>query len=151
MNVDWNKFIEEQILSGKLVKARLRTLAGTAQPKNIADWPKISTWLLLCEEMVDTEHDPDWHDDIFAELTRRGFSDMEIDKLRAFAWRTAGWLNWAMYMWEWTFLDARDINWALKMQLDKKLITQQQYDESHEYMERIEPGSSLLQHPPKVS
>jgi hypothetical protein len=149
MDVDWNKFIEEQILSGPLVKARERTVAGTAQPKNVADWPKISTWMLVCEEILDTEHDQHWYDDIIAELGRRDFGDEDVDKLRAFAWRTAGWLNWAMCLWEWANLDARDINLALQLQLDKKLINQQQYDDSHVYMEYIEAGSSLLQHPPK--
>ena len=33
--------------------------------------------------------------------------------MRAFAWHTAGWLNFAMMLWDWTSLDESDIERAI--------------------------------------
>jgi len=49
-----------------------RARDGTAHPKNKLRAERFSTWSLICEEALDTEHHADWCDDIVAELARRG-------------------------------------------------------------------------------
>ena len=78
---------------------------------------------LVCEEILDTEHDADSYDDILAELARRGFDDDQIDRMRGFAWETAGWLNYDKMLWEWCSLDEGDIRMALEFQLKDGIIT----------------------------
>ncbi|NJL88637.1 MAG: hypothetical protein HC916_01685 [Coleofasciculaceae cyanobacterium SM2_1_6] len=129
MTIITPEFIQGVIRSGALAKARQRTQNGTAQPQNKARWYKFSTWTLICEEILDTEQPDDWYDDIIAELDRRGFSAEQVDKMRYFAWQTAGWLNYDRMVWDWCNLDETDMKTALAWQLRDGLINQQQYEE----------------------
>lgn len=128
MSIITPEFVERVVRSGPLAEARRRTQYGSAHPKNKAQWDKFSSWSLVCEEILDTEHAPDWYDDIIAELRRRGFSYDQIDAMRRFAWETAGWLNYDKMLWEWGRLDEKDIRTALDWQLRDGLITQEQYE-----------------------
>src|SRR5689334_14598767 len=115
------EFVDRIIRSGPLTEARRRTQDGSACPRNKAQWDKFSSWSLICEEILDTEHAPDWYDDIVAELGRRGFSVEQIDTMRRFAWETVGWLNYDKMLWEWCSLDEKDIRMALDWQLGEGL------------------------------
>ena len=117
-------FIQGIIRDGLLTKAMARAREGTAHPKNKLRGEGFSSWALICEEALDTQHDADWCDDIVAELTRRGFSYEQIDRMRSFAWQTAGWLNFDMMLWEWVSLDEQHIRTALDWQFKDGLITQ---------------------------
>ena len=128
-------FVERMIRSGPLTEARVRLRSGTACPRNKAQWDRFSSWSLICEEILDTEHAPDWYDDIVVELQRRGLSFEQMDAMRRFAWETVGWLNYDKMLWEWCSLDERDIRRALNWQLRDGLITRQQYEEGLRFLE----------------
>jgi hypothetical protein len=129
MTVVTPDFVQRMIRDGPLTKAMARARDGTAHPKNKLRGERFSSWALICEEALDTEHDAAWYDDIVAELARRGFSDDQIDRMRRFAWETAGWMNFDKMLWEWVSLDEKDIRTALDFQLKDGLITRTQYDE----------------------
>ena len=77
---------------------------------------QLSNWALICEEMVDTTRSDDYYEQVVAELRRRGLADLEIDEMRDFAWRTAGWLNFEKMLWDWCTLDEADIQLAIELQ-----------------------------------
>jgi hypothetical protein len=129
------EFVDRVIRSGPLTEARIRAQDGRARPQNKAQWNKFSSWALICEEVLDTEHAADWYDDIVAELDRRGFNFEQIDAMRRFAWNTAGWLNYDKMLWEWCRLDEKDIRMALDWQLRDGIITQQQHGEGLLFIE----------------
>ncbi len=136
------EFIQGIIRDGPLTQAMIRARNGTASSKNKMRAERFSAWSLICEEVLDTEHDADWYDDILAELTRRGFSYEQIDRMRSFAWQTAGWLNFDKMLWEWVSLDEKDIRIALDWQLKDGLITKAEYTERVSYIQepsRIPP------------
>ena len=135
MTVITPDFIRRIIRSGQLAEAQARARDGKAQPKNKAHWDKFTSWALICEEVLDTENAPDWYDDILAELTRRGFSHEQIDRMRGFAWQTAGWLNYDKMLWEWCSLDEDDIRTALDSQLEDGIISATQHAERLCYIE----------------
>ncbi len=85
-------FIKGIIRSGRLTEARLRFDAGEGNP---SDWnfATKSCWSIVCEEVLDTDHEAKAYDAIYAELIWRGFSPDEIDGMRSLAWKTAGWMN----------------------------------------------------------
>ena len=90
MTVVTPEFIEHLIRNGRLTEAKARADAGTAHPLHRLQPEKFTSWSLICEEVLDTECCPDWYDDILAELTQRGFKHDQIDRMRRFAWQTAG-------------------------------------------------------------
>jgi hypothetical protein len=120
------EFVEHIIGSGSLTEAASRLKAGTAHPINLPEW---GTWSLICEEILDTDDDDHWYDSIVAELVRRGFDYDQIDAMRRFAWKTAGWLNFDKALWEWGHLDEKAMRTALDSQLRDKLIKQDEYNE----------------------
>lgn len=122
------RFINGVIRDGRLTEARKRYEAGAAKP---IEWKfdSPSCWSLICEEVIDTDHDPEQYDAVYAELIRRGFSPDEIDEMRRFAWRTAGWMNYDLMLWDWENLDEEDIRIALGLQLEKRKIKKAQYEE----------------------
>ncbi len=62
---------------------------------------KMSTWGIVCEEVLDTTHPRVYYEIARMELNRRGISDEEYQELRRFAWLTAGWLNYEKMLWDW--------------------------------------------------
>jgi hypothetical protein len=140
MNVITPAFVDRIIQTGPLAEARRRTQEGAARPRNKAHWDKFSSWALICDEVLDTEHATDWYDDIIAELGRRGFTFEQIDAMRRFAWETVGWLNYDKMLWEWCSLDEKDIRRALEWQLSEGRITRPQYDAALRFLE--EPGAA---------
>lgn len=116
------RFIDGVIAEGRLTEARRRYEAGTSKP---SPWKfdTQSCWAIVCEEVLDTDHDPEGYDAVYAELIRRGFSAEEIDWMRRLAWRTAGWLNYDMMLWDWVNLDEDDMRRGLDWQLKKRIIS----------------------------
>ena len=120
-------FIRGIIRSGRLTEARKRFVAGTAKPNGWA-FETSSCWSVVCEEIIDTDHEPEGYDAVYAELIRRGFSADDIDEMRKLAWRTAGWLNYDMMLWDWGSLDESDMRRALGLKLKKRLMRKKTYE-----------------------
>jgi hypothetical protein len=120
-------FIRGIIRNGRLTEARKRFEAGTARPNNWT-FESASCWSVVCEEVIDTDHDPEGYDAVYAELIRRGFSADEIDEMRKLAWRTAGWLNYDMMVWDWCSMDESDMRRALELKFEKRLTRKTTYD-----------------------
>jgi len=138
MNVVPPEFIDEVMRTGAMALASERHRLGTAAPRNAANWPKFSTWQLVCEEILDTEHESHWLDDVVAELGRRGFTAAQIQAMRRFAWRTAGWLNYELMLWDWCNLDESDIRRALQRQLELGIVSAPEYEASLRLVEHPE-------------
>ena len=105
-------FITEEFVqrigdSGALAQAADR-LNHKCHP-GIARLTSMSTWSLICEEIVDTEYNQEYYERVVNELYCRGLKDAEIRDMRIFTWKTAGWLNFEMMLWDWVSLDERDI------------------------------------------
>ena len=113
-------FMDKIRTEGKLAKAltRLSTDLGQYEPL-----PRFSIWSLICEEILDTDENPLFYERVVAELKRRGINDDEIEQMRMFAWRTAGWLNYEKMVWEWVRLDESDIRRALDWQVKEGEIS----------------------------
>ena len=77
------------------------------------DLSGLSSWALVCQEVLDTEHSHVYLRKCYDELRRRGKSDGEVQEMRKFAWHTAGWLNFPMMVWDWSSLDEKDIARAI--------------------------------------
>jgi hypothetical protein len=135
MRIITKDFIQGIISNGPFTKAMGRATNGTAQPKNKMEWNRFSSWTLICEEVLDTEHNSDWYDGILAELTRRGFNSEQINRMRSFAWKTAGWYNYDMVLWEWCNMDEKDIRRAIDLQLERDIITPPLHAEYLNYIE----------------
>jgi len=146
MPVITREFVEHVVRTGPLAEARRRTQDGTARPRNKAAWDRFSSWALVLEEVLDTEHPADWYDDIIAELGRRGFAAEQVDAMRRFAWETAGWLNYDKMLWEWCGLDEKDVKLALDWQLKDGRIDRRQHAAGLAFLEQ--PASAR---PPALS
>lgn len=105
-------------------------------PPETSDFPKetlerdscltlshLSNWEIVCQEILDTEYSHVYYQKCYEELLRRGKSEPEIFEMRRFAWYTAGWLNFAMMLWDWVSLDEADILRALDWLYDNKQIS----------------------------
>ena len=84
---------------------------------------KLSTWEIVCEEVLDTAHPRVYFERARLELNRRGISDTEYHELRRFAWLTAGWLNFEKMLWDWCRLDGRDVYRAIEWQFSDGWIS----------------------------
>ncbi len=125
-------FLDRVRTTGALATAILRI-------KNIDAYKPLSamtTWSLVCEEMVDTEHEDSYYERVVAELMRRNLEPNEINEMRMFAWRTAGWLNFEKMVWDWCSLDESDIERAIEWQLKDREITQAEADLMLVYLNR---------------
>ena len=138
MSEEHNTFITKSVLDsirleGELAQAesRLQVNEETYEPI-----PQMSTWELVCEEMVDTQHEPSHYERVVAELHRRGIKGAELETMRMFAWRTAGWLNFEKMMWDWCSLNEKDILMALDWQLRDGEITLEERERSIEYAQK---------------
>jgi hypothetical protein len=98
--------------------------------------PKMSIWSLVCEEMVDTEYSAEHYERVLAELLRRNLGSAEIEEMRIFAWRTAGWLNFDKMVWDWCSLDEADILRAIEWQVKDGVISDESANEMKAYIER---------------
>jgi hypothetical protein len=93
-----------------------------------ADFSKLSTWEIVCEEVLDTTHPCIYYERAQDELRRRGISAEDHKEMRRFAWLTAGWLNFEKMLWEWCKLGDRDILFAIDWQFRDGWISQRERD-----------------------
>ena len=106
------------------------------QHKEIERLPRLTTWSLICEEIVDTEYDQDYYERVVNELYCRGISDAELREMRIFAWKTAGWLNFEMMQWDWVSLDENDILRAILWLRQRREISRQDARSMKNYVAR---------------
>jgi hypothetical protein len=109
-------FLQRIRQHGALAEAAQRLATSTMQHEPL---PKMSTWALVCEEVVDTEYDAGYYERVAAEILRRGVSRAELEEMRVFAWETAGWLNFEKVLWEWCGLDEEDVRRAIALQFEE--------------------------------
>lgn len=106
-----------------------------------ADFSKMSTWAIVCEEMLDTQYPRIYFERAREELHRRSITDNEIVEMRRFAWLTAGWLNFEMMVWDWCTLDEQDIYLAIKWQYSAGWISAKERDRRIEYTKKYEKAA----------
>lgn len=109
---------------------------GHKQHKEIERLPRMTTWSLICEEIVDTEYNQDYYERVVNELYCRGLTDAEIREMRVFAWKTAGWLNFEMMLWDWVSLDENDILHAIGWLRRRREISRQDARTMKDYVAR---------------
>ncbi|WP_299412260.1 hypothetical protein [Acaryochloris sp. IP29b_bin.148] len=116
------KFLSQISKEGALALAASR-LANQSAPK-LERLTQLSTWSLICEEIVDTEYNEQYYERVVNELLCRGLKLDEIQDMRLLAWETAGWLNFEMRLWEWVSLDETDIFRAIDWLRTKREISE---------------------------
>ena len=133
------RFLKRICLSGALACAAERqgSLVKACEPL-----PNLSTWELVCEEVLDTEHSPEWCDRMVAELFRRGVTPIELEQMRVFAWETAGWLNFEKMVWDWCSLDESNIRRAIDWQFKEAEIDEPERDRRLTFMQHHARPSS---------
>lgn len=127
----------EILVGAAFARAEQRVAEALAAGARLEKWeplPEVSTWELVCVEIVDTRHNDDHEDRCIAELLRRGITTEELQRLRDFAWRTAGWLNFEMMLWDWDTLNEKDILLALDKLAERKEITPAQLTAAQAYV-----------------
>ena len=107
---------------------------------NEADFSKFSTWEIVCEEMLDTQHSRTYFKRAYEELRRREITDDELVEMRRFAWMTVGWLNFKMMMWEWGSLGEKQIYHAIDWQYKDGWISSAEKNRRFEYAKRYDSG-----------
>jgi hypothetical protein len=134
------KVITEDFLTkirekGKLNEALQRLPSDLKQYDRL---PLMSTWGLICEEILDTHLEQLFYEKVVAELKKRGIDNDEIEHMRMFAWETAGWLNYEKMAWEWIALDEKDIRKALDLQFSEGEIDEIKLREFLQYLSKYE-------------
>ena len=101
-----------------------------------ASFEKLSTWEIVCEEILDTAHPRIYFERAWIELSRRGISEKEYQEMRRFAWLTAGWLNFEKMLWDWCSLDGSDIYRAIEWQFSDGWISKNERDRRRKFTDR---------------
>lgn len=57
--------------------------------------------------------------------------------MRKLAWRTAGWFNYDMMVWDWCSMDEADMRQALELKLEKRLTRKKTYERDLETIQRF--------------
>ena len=63
-------------------------------------------------------------------------TDVELREMRVFAWKTAGWLNFEMMVWDWVSLDENDILLAILWLRRRREISRQDAKSMKDYVAR---------------
>ena len=115
--------------------------AKSIERNSKVSFAKFSTWTIICEEVLDTQFPRVYFERAREELHRRGITDAEITEMRRFAWLTAGWLNFECMLWDWCYLDERDIYRAIKLQYDHGYISAAERDRRVAYAKRYDSAA----------
>ncbi len=99
-----------------------------------SDFSKLSTWTVVCEEVLDTQFPNVYFERGHEELRQRGLSNDDIAEVRYFAWLTAGWLNYERMLWDWVNLDESDIVRAIEWQYRDGWISAEERDRRLAYV-----------------
>jgi hypothetical protein len=111
----------------------------------------LSTWEIVCEEVLDTVHPRIYHERAREELRRRGIRDTEYIEMRRFAWLTAGWLNFEKMLWDWCSLNEDDIYRAIEWQYSEGWISGAERDRCIEFTKRYDDSALQPQTPGPVN
>lgn len=113
-----------RILDGLAFLDRL----GPERRAALPSLPKSSSWECILEEVVDTDHEPEYYARFANELLKRGYSRDDIREMRLVAWETAGWFNFEMMAWDWCGLSESDMQLGLENRFKSKDIDRVRYD-----------------------
>ena len=105
--------------------------------------PKLTSWECVLEEVLDTDHDPEYYARFAKELLERGYTRYDIQEMRMVAWETAGWFNFEMMAWEWCILSESDMHLGLDDRLRKEDVDREKHDQLKAKIEhyREAPGT----------
>ncbi|NQY68263.1 MAG: hypothetical protein HRT72_11160 [Flavobacteriales bacterium] len=122
---------------GRLLEAmtNIKTLSND-ELTQLPRLPKMGTWELVLEEVIDTDHDIEYYYRFINELHERNISDNTINEMRLVAWETAGWYNFEMMAWDWCSLNTDDMILGLNDRLKKENISQDQYQSLKQKIEK---------------
>jgi hypothetical protein len=134
-------FLNKIRTDGKLAQALIRLSPDLRKYKRL---PRFTNWELICEEILDTEDNPSFYEQIVAELKRRGISDLEMERMRMFAWKTAGWLNYEKMLWEWVRLGNKEIRKAIVWQFKEGEISNEEMLTSLKYLSKCEQNAFTI-------
>ena len=102
------------------------------------NFSKMSTWAIVCEEVLDTQFPHVYFERAREELHRRGITDEELAEMRSFAWLTGGWLNFDRMLWDWCNLDEQDIFRAIEGQYSDGWISEEERERRIQYAKRYD-------------
>ncbi len=130
------KFLEKVATKGRLVDAmNLLDELSEADKAFLPKLPELSSWECVLEEVIDTDHEPEYYTRFVNELFYRGYSKHDIQKMRLIAWETAGWLNYEMMVWDWCYLSESDMHKGLEARFKKEDISKEKYEEFNKLIE----------------
>lgn len=121
----WQIFCEE-ILAQPYPPQSSDFPAETLERDHQLTFSKFSNWEIICQEILDTKFSHIYYQKCYEELLKRGKTEQEILEMRRVAWQTAGWLNYAMMLWDWVSLDETDMLRAVEWLYERKQISQEQ-------------------------
>lgn len=123
-------FLEKMVTDGRILDGlRVLDSLGAADRSALPSLPEISSWECILEEVIDTDHDPEYYVKFVNALLERGYTRNDIDEMRLIAWETAGWFNFEMMAWDWCHLSESDMILGLKNRLKDGDIDRSRYDE----------------------
>lgn len=119
-----NSFLKRIAKGGRTIDG-LRALESMSKEDRdaVPSIPKISSWECVLEEVVDTDHEPEYYARFAKALLERGYTRADIDEMRLIAWETAGWFNFEMMAWDWCHLSESDMILGLDNRLESGNIT----------------------------
>ncbi len=127
------RFITKRFLKGVARNGRildgLRVLdeLGADDSAKLPRMPNLTSWECVLEEVLDTDHDPEYYAAFANELIQRGYTRDDIQEMRLVAWETAGWFNFEMMAWDWCRLSEADMLVGLKNRFQQLNIGPQKY------------------------
>lgn len=124
---DWQIFCES-VLARPYPPQGSDFPAETLERDERLSFASFSNWEIICQEILDTEFSHVYYQKCYQELLQRGTTEQEILEMRRVAWQTAGWLNYAMMLWDWVSLDETDMLRAVEWLFEQKQISQEKRD-----------------------
>ena len=124
----WQKFCEE-LLAKPFPPQHSDFSDEELERDQYLSFSKFSNWEIVCEEILDTEFSHVYYQKCYEELLNRGKTEQDILEMRRVAWQTAGWLNYAMMLWDWVSLDEADMLRAVEWLYEQKQISLEKREE----------------------
>ena len=101
----WRIKNKGRILDGIAVLERM----SPEEKEKVPYLEKVSSWECVLEEVIDTDHKPEYYARFAKTLFERGYTKEDIQEMRIIAWETAGWFNYEMMAWDWVHLSEEDM------------------------------------------
>jgi hypothetical protein len=124
------RFLKKIAQDGRILDG-LKALESLSAEDRAAlpELPGLTSWECMLEEVLDTDHDPEYYARFANELLRRGYTQDDIQEMRLVAWETAGWFNFEMMAWDWCHLSESDMLLGLENRFQQRNISRERHDE----------------------